>query len=59
MRFAALRGIYSAISVLVLTTENPGSGCRVKIIESYTSQFLTRHFLLVISCTRDRILYRK
>jgi len=58
MRFAALRGIYSAISVLVLTTENPGSGW-VKIIESYTSQFLTRHFLLVISCTRDRILYRK
>jgi len=28
-----------------------------KIIESYTSEFLVYHFLLVINCTRDRILY--
>jgi len=57
-----LCGIFSAISVL-LTTENsdnleiPGSGW-VKVIESYTSEFLTCYFLLVINCTRGRILYR-
>ena len=36
---------------------NPGSGW-VKVIESYTSEFLMCHFLLVIKCNRGRILYR-
>jgi len=30
----------------------------VKVIESYTSEFLTRHFLLVITCNRGHTLYR-
>ena len=55
-----LCGIFSAISVL-LTTENAmtlksGSG-RVKVIGSYSTEFLMCHFLLVINGTRCRILY--
>ena len=61
-KICALCGILSAISVL-LTTEklrwpwNPGSEW-VKVIESYTSEFIMCHFLLAISCIRGRILYR-
>ena len=47
----ALCGIFSTISVL-FTTENSDD------LESYTSEFLIYHFLLVINCTRGRILYR-
>jgi len=55
-------GIFNAISVL-LTTENSDnleirvSGW-VKVIESYISKFIVCDFLLVMNCTRGRILYR-
>ena len=38
-------------------TVKSGSGW-VEVIESYTSEFLMSHFLLVINCTRGRISYR-
>ena len=60
-KICALCGIFSAISLL-LTTKNSDDleirVPRVNVIESYTSEFLTCHFLLVINCTRGRILYR-
>jgi len=50
------------VSVL-LTTKNADDleirvPYMVKVIKSYSSEFLTCHFLLVINCTRGRMLYR-
>ena len=54
----ALCGIFSEISML-LTTEN-SDDLEIRVLDGsrYTSKFLVCHFLLVINCTRSRILYR-
>jgi len=51
---------------MLLMTENsfdleirvPYESRTVKIIERYASEFFVYHFLLVVNCTRGRILYR-
>ena len=63
-KICALCGIFSAISVLLMMENSDDleiqipDGSSVKVIESYTNEFLTCDYLLVINCTRGRTLYR-